>query len=62
MSAGYTKCVNCAHQQEVMEPDRFGVKRQSVEVVHCLIFMQFKAARLIRACDQFKSRKQQEAA
>ena len=45
-----------------MEPDRFGVKRQSVEVVHCLIFMQFKAARLIRACDQFKSRKQQEAA
>lgn len=58
----FTKCANCAHQHEVMEPDRFGVKRPSMEVIHCLIFMQLRAAHLFRSCDQFKPRKQREAA
>ena len=58
MNATYTKCADCAHRAEVMEPDRHGVKHPSAEVVQCLIFMQLRSARTIRACDQFARKKE----
>lgn len=57
----FTKCADCAHTAEVLEPDRFGIKRPSAEVVQCLIFMQFRCARMIRACVDFSRRKQEAA-
>lgn len=58
----FTKCLDCAHHAEVMEPDRFGVKHPSAEVVQCLIHMQFRSARMIRSCGEFNLKKKQEAA
>lgn len=54
----YTKCVNCEHAIEVFEPDRFGVKHPSMEVFQCHVFQQFRCARTIRACAEFKLKKE----
>ena len=53
----FTRCAECAHAVEVMEPDRFGVKHPSTEVVHCTIFQQFRAVRITRTCAEFQRRK-----
>lgn len=53
----FTRCAECAHAVEVMEPDRHGVKRPSTEVVHCAHFQQFRAVRITRTCEEFKRRK-----
>ena len=57
----FTKCANCAFADEVLEPDRFGVKRPSLEVIQCEIFMQFRAVRIVRSCASFQQRKRVEA-
>jgi hypothetical protein len=53
----HTKCSHCVHAIEVMEPDRFGIKRVSLEVAHCEVFQQFRSLRIVRACVEFKLRK-----
>lgn len=50
----FTRCAECAHAVEVMEPDRFGVKHPSTEVIHCSHFQQFRAMRITRTCAEFK--------
>lgn len=53
----FTRCQNCAHAGEVLEMDRFGIKRPSSEVAHCAIYQQFRAVRIIRSCTDFAQRK-----
>ena len=53
----FTRCADCAHAVEVMEPDRFGLKRVSTEVAHCTIYQQFRAVRITRTCEEFQRRK-----
>lgn len=54
----HTQCSHCVHATEVMEPDRFGVKRPSLEVAHCTIFQQFRSLRIVRSCIEFKLKKE----
>ena len=58
MNTAFTRCINCAHAAEVMEMDRFGVKRPSMDVAHCAIFQQLRCVRFIRSCREFAQRKQ----
>jgi hypothetical protein len=53
-----TKCSHCIHAVEVLEPDRFGIKRVSLEVAHCAFFSQFRSLRIVRACVEFKLKKE----